>query len=206
MTRKLESNFRFLLCFRALILLDEELFKAQSIHHSSICLPGCHIPRFVPLILLSVCFFRSLAAGHHLHSPFVLLLTLLFSLFSLRRNISTCQLPPQEWCWQSAKIIKWEIFLKTSVALRLYNPWENYSLYEEHVLLLSPRWLYFHPCQFICCQQDISEKFEHISVNSDGPVRLEKTWLDVAWNVFLSITIKKETERLVSSCWETFQT
>lgn len=85
-------------------LQKEKLFKAWSIYLSFICLPSCHISRFVSLSL-----FLSLL-GSRPPSPFTVLLSdCCFSLFSLYGNISTCQLPPQGRCWRSAEIIKTEI-------------------------------------------------------------------------------------------------
>lgn len=83
--------------------------RSCSKHEVFISLSSVYLTAIFLILCLNVCFFHSLGAGHPLHS---LSCSQTASLFSLYRNISTCQLPPQGRCWQSAKIIKTEIPLR----------------------------------------------------------------------------------------------
>lgn len=62
----------------------------------------------------------------------------LFSLFCLHRNTATCQLPPWERYWQSAKIIKNQTLEMSKASATLYEK----TIHS--VSLLSSLWLYFH--------------------------------------------------------------
>lgn len=140
----------------------------------SFCIPHSSLSLFLSLL------------GSRPPSPFTVLL---FSLFTLYRNTSTCQLLPQEWYQQSAKIIKNQIgkTSQTSVTLYFYNPWADFSL-------LSVKRMSYYCHHKGCVFSSISS-----SVVSRIPQKIHNILLQsmmkklVGWNlnkVFLSLTVK----------------
>lgn len=139
-------------------LQKEQLFRAQSIRLTSICLPGCHISRIF-FVSPSVCFTPWLQATVFIHHP---ALRLPFSSFSRHRNKAARQLSPQERRRRSADRNQNPNTSKVSVAFFVQ------AVTEVCLLSLSLRWLFIHRCQFVCCRLVSSENVNIFKLKSVG--------------------------------------